>query len=91
MNNLMSKYLNIKTIHSDAYKPYIKYLKDYSCVVHTTEKKYTTHIESLNSILKHRLSAFNRRTRNISKKPSNLMKLIKTFCYYYTINLHQHK
>ena len=82
---MLSEYNNIKIIHSDAYKPYIKYfekLNKLGCgILHTTTKKLTTHIESFNSILRHRLACFNRRTRKYLDEAENLIKIINGFCY----------
>ena len=84
LKSLFKKHKNIKTVHSDAYKPYIKQLKSRG-VEHTTTKNLTTHIESLNSVLRHRLSSFNRRSRNIAKKLENLSAILNLFFYRYIL------
>ncbi len=88
LKSLFKNHKNIKNVHSDAYKPYIKQLKDRG-VFHTTTKCLTTHIESLNSILRHRLSSFNRRSRNIAKNYENLSNILNLFFYRYILK-YQH-
>ncbi len=77
---LFSKCKNIKSLHSDGYKPYIKYMKQFiSGVRHTTDKCFTTHIESLNSLLRHYIAGFNRRSRNILKTSQYLSNILNLF------------
>ena len=84
LNKMFKNCPKITKVHSDGYRPYKKALmkKD---VKHTTQKCFTTHIESLNSILRHNLSAFNRRSRNISKSKQNLKLILNLFFYRYNL------
>lgn len=90
LNSLLDKYKNVKIVHSDAYLPYISYFKRVKIVdkiVHTVTKTLTTHIESLNSKIRHRLSAFDRRSRNFMKKSENLLSVFKMFSYNHNYQL----
>ena len=85
LDSVLSMCKNINTIHSDAYPPYVTYLKKCSNIKHTISKKFTTHIESFNSVLRHRLSMFNRRSRNIAKNHNNLVLVINLFFYHFIL------
>lgn len=90
LNKLLDKYKNIKIVHSDAYIPYISYFKRVKIVnniIHTVTKNLTTHIESLNSKIRHRLSAFDRRSRNFMKKSENLLSIFTMFSYKHNYQL----
>lgn len=90
LNRLLCKFKNIKIVHSDAYSPYKSYFKRVKIVnkiTHTVTKNLTTHIESLNSVIRHRLSAFDRRSRNFMKKSENLLSVFTMFSYNYNYQL----
>jgi IS1 family transposase len=90
LNNLLDKYKNIKIVHSDAYSPYKSYFKKVKFVnkiIHTVTKNLTTHIESLNSVIRHRLSAFDRRSRNFMKKSENLLSAFTMFSFNHNYQL----
>ena len=86
LNKLFRTNQNIEIVHSDAFKPYKPILRNRG-VEHTTVKYLTTHIESLNSILRHRLSTFNRRSRNISKSKMNFILILNLFFFRYNIKI----
>lgn len=90
MNSLFAQCPCLDTVHSDGYKPYIKYMeKNKPGLHHTTSKDKTTHIESFNSVIRDKLACFNRRSFNIAKKVDNLLKLFKLFIYKYIIRKSQ--
>ena len=61
----LEKQYNIEYLCTDAYETYSKYIISKQ---HTTTKTETALVESFNSLIRHYLARFNRKTKRYSKK-----------------------